>query len=517
MKKSILVATILSFCLVCAAIPLTTGLLVKNKINTTKPDVNIEPNKNTKVFVSARQYLNSWLNKEEKGVNLDEMKRASEKLRSYFKNLQLIKEKTKDAELLSKIEALQLDIEAELDWLKYAIKTMKISERPESPIILGKPIDKKMSVAKDGGDSLDQYQTEYNALATIGRHLKKYGNLRWAQSVKATYNILTRIELLMSGCWGKPLPSSPLILEIRLDLYDESSTIRTMIKERGEIPENPEDAKWIIFDFEDVFLPPNKVFYIVVWTPQPEDEIGPHYHWWIHLNKYDDGKDRYPRGQAFFACGGESWEEEKGDLCFKTYGKDTWTDTWTYYPTKGDKYKHKEGWSYVDAYAWPHGETEPGIAGSYAETNLWGKAKAISYLYFEGKANRDFTADITFEGWYEPMWFVWGYKGLWSGHLRICWYIVDLTNQESLKVSFKHHDIDPPGLPPYTTMSHFNDTFSPCAFNYAFKEKHYYHIGVYLETYTEALGVASGYINCAKDTKGYPCKWSLGRIIIEEN
>jgi len=185
-------------------------------------------------------------------------------------------------------------------------------------------------------------------------------------------------------------------------------------------------------------------------------------------------------------------------------------EEWTYYPNGGDKYKYKNGWSYVEAYAQPKGKTEPGIAGSYAETNLQGEAKAKSYLFLECKVDRDFTADITFNGWYEPMWFAWGYQGWWAGYLQISWYIIDFTSQESLKAPFKRHDVEPP-----ISMFHFRKDFAPCVYNYAFKANHVYHIGVYLETYTKAFGIAAGYINCANDAKGYPCKWSLGPIKIK--
>lgn len=81
----------------------------------------------------------------------------------------------------------------------------------------------------------DQTQTEYNAGGWIGRPTGDY-LVRYAQSVKASYSILSKVKLLLSGNDPAPKPTTPLIMEIRWDVYDSSTTQRSVSKDPDEIP-----------------------------------------------------------------------------------------------------------------------------------------------------------------------------------------------------------------------------------------------------------------------------------------
>jgi len=155
MERRMLMVATLSISLFCVNIPLTTSLMGESRVNKiiANTEINTEQKGDIKLLDSAMNYLNKWLKEEEKGVTIDEMKQNHEKLHAYFDKLQSIKGEIEDDKKLSRIETLQLNLEAELDWLKYAIKTIDASKRIElqSPIILGKTFDNKISTTNYGG------------------------------------------------------------------------------------------------------------------------------------------------------------------------------------------------------------------------------------------------------------------------------------------------------------------------------------------------------------------------------
>ena len=53
---------------------------------------------------------------------------------------------------------------------------------------------------------LDQYQTEYNGGAVVGSQSNDLPNYSWAMSIKPSYDMLSRIELLLGECDYSPEP-----------------------------------------------------------------------------------------------------------------------------------------------------------------------------------------------------------------------------------------------------------------------------------------------------------------------
>jgi len=165
-------------------------------------------------------------------------------------------------------------------------------------------------------DQIDQSQTQENIGYWVGVNqgtLKRVG-----QSIVANYDILSKVKLLLSGAEPDPMPTTDIILEIRWDINNPSSTQRTVAIDPSIIPYEWNEMEWIEFDFNDLELPSSKEFYIVLWADLNQNNDCS-----ILSHGYSNpgGEDVYPQGNTYLSVGqNENWEIEDTDLSFKTYG-----------------------------------------------------------------------------------------------------------------------------------------------------------------------------------------------------
>lgn len=156
-------------------------------------------------------------------------------------------------------------------------------------------------------DEIDQYQTEdCGSMACI------YTRYFFAQGFLPSRNILTRVELLLSRVGIK---DSNFTVSIRKDL-DGKDLIKIYIK-GFEI----ETKEWITFDFQDIFVTPNEIYYIVCSCDQGCREF--------YIEWYYGNNNPYPNGKSMISSdNGNNWYDtdwiDQGhydtDFCFKTYG-----------------------------------------------------------------------------------------------------------------------------------------------------------------------------------------------------
>jgi hypothetical protein len=115
---------------------------------------------------------------------------------------------------------------------------------------------------------------------------------RFAQSFTPTLNILTRVQLEMSGAATVSIRDNLNGSDLTSGYGEKSSSY-------------PFD--WVEFDFTDISVVPGQLYYII-WNPNSTSYV------WGNkdYNKYDNGEAFY------YNC--ESWEPFRGDFTFKTYG-----------------------------------------------------------------------------------------------------------------------------------------------------------------------------------------------------
>ncbi len=157
-------------------------------------------------------------------------------------------------------------------------------------------------------DEIDQYQTEdCGSVACINQaHF-------YAQGFKPSLNILSSVELLVNR---KGIENSNFTVSIRKDLERKDLT-KTYI--RGyEI----KTKEWITFDFQDIFVKPNEIYYIVCHCN--EGSICERYIGWYfgNHNPYPDGKSMISNynGKTWNEINWNDDEHFDTDFCFKTYG-----------------------------------------------------------------------------------------------------------------------------------------------------------------------------------------------------
>jgi hypothetical protein len=152
-------------------------------------------------------------------------------------------------------------------------------------------------------DELDQYQTIIEAGYAL------FYNSWLAQSFTPSVEILTRIELAITR---DSLTSYPLKISIRDDLYGDD--IVCVTKQADEFPIwPPGETEWTEIDFPDIFVVPEKTYYIICITNQSLTDC---YNWW------GDGYSDYERGSAYYSSDfGAFWVNSINiDYCFITYG-----------------------------------------------------------------------------------------------------------------------------------------------------------------------------------------------------
>ena len=167
-------------------------------------------------------------------------------------------------------------------------------------------------------DELDQYQTEVEDGIPVGNFevsgMPRY-NWSVAQSFVPTKEVLTRVSLLLARNTTPPTVY-PIIVAIRNSLTGDN--LACISVEPQEIEEFP-NYSWVEFDFDDLIVSVNQIYYIVSYTKNVTDNA---YVWGVN------GCDLYPSGQVFFSFDdGVHWDGgpplNLADMCFKTYGIDT--------------------------------------------------------------------------------------------------------------------------------------------------------------------------------------------------
>jgi hypothetical protein len=163
-------------------------------------------------------------------------------------------------------------------------------------------------------DELDQSMTDYDGTLPVGYAiLGNYTNLSVAQSFIPQKELLTRTQFLMAANIST---TQPCVLAIRDNLTGENLAVISL--EPSEFPvvngtPTEEQLEWIDFNFDDIWVTPGQIYYIVVYS---KNSIGNFY--WIAGN----GTNIYPNGTVFLSVDdGNTWSEFTDvDGCFKTYG-----------------------------------------------------------------------------------------------------------------------------------------------------------------------------------------------------
>ncbi len=156
-----------------------------------------------------------------------------------------------------------------------------------------------------GDDELDQQQTQTGSGAIL------CGYWMWAQSFVPTLPVLTRVELLMY----KRGNVNDITISIRKYLDGEDLTSLTI--DQSKIPSRYE---WIEFDFDDINVTPNEMYFIIMSTTGGDNKEN----YYVLLGSKGDV---YMRGDAYIGGNdGKQWEiwgegtSRAFDFCFKTYG-----------------------------------------------------------------------------------------------------------------------------------------------------------------------------------------------------
>ena len=165
------------------------------------------------------------------------------------------------------------------------------------------------SDCSNGNDELDQEQTKTGGGCCL------CGRWMWAQSFVPTMPILTRVELLIY--WHGTV--NDIKVSIRKYLYGEDLTY--IVKKPKEIPHRW--AEWTEFDFPDINVIPNEIYYIVISTTGGDCREN----WYIiesskgDVYPYGDGYMGYKEtGNYYHWTLWNSSKSGKFDFCFKTYG-----------------------------------------------------------------------------------------------------------------------------------------------------------------------------------------------------
>jgi hypothetical protein len=148
-----------------------------------------------------------------------------------------------------------------------------------------------------------------------------YGNnVHLAQSIKPSKNVITRVMLPV--CWrGNP---EGLEISIRKKLNGNDLTSIYVEKENIE-KEKFEFDEYVVFDFQDILIEPNEIYYII-WTPHGSLDRNNIFFWGIKDGNY------YKSGEAWKFLG-ETWEivhcglKGNPDFSFFTYGKNNTSPT----------------------------------------------------------------------------------------------------------------------------------------------------------------------------------------------
>jgi hypothetical protein len=166
--------------------------------------------------------------------------------------------------------------------------------------VIGKLIMNNLSY----NDTLDQNNSNWTGNAA-GNPLSAM-----AQSFKPTFNMLTRVKLIV---YNDGTPQGNFTLSIRGKLNDTDLTSITIPV--ANIPQNffPQ-VIWTEFDFPDIFVIPDQTYYIVCsHDPQEVD----HNTFWCETYP----PDHYSRGESWLQ-GIDNWylRGQGFDFCFQTYG-----------------------------------------------------------------------------------------------------------------------------------------------------------------------------------------------------
>jgi hypothetical protein len=149
-------------------------------------------------------------------------------------------------------------------------------------------------------DELDQSMTDYDGTLPVGYAiLGNYTNLSVAQSFIPQKELLTRTQFLMAANIST---TQPCVLAIRDNLTGENLAVISL--EPSEFPvvngtPTEEQLEWIDFNFDDIWVTPGQIYYIVVYS---KNSIGNFY--WIAGN----GTNIYPNGTVFLSVDdGNTW------------------------------------------------------------------------------------------------------------------------------------------------------------------------------------------------------------------
>lgn len=163
------------------------------------------------------------------------------------------------------------------------------------------------------GEVLDQHQDKDS-----GSGYKIHQSQWCAQSFTPTLKKLTGIRLRMFKA-GDPPEDEEIILSIRESLKGEDITSITLTS--SELPPNNQ-VKWICFDFEDIEIIPNNLYYMICKSIKGENNNC--YAWVYAIN------NPYKNGDAWMTLDyGVTWLElnrtvsPENDFCFETYGWNT--------------------------------------------------------------------------------------------------------------------------------------------------------------------------------------------------
>lgn len=152
----------------------------------------------------------------------------------------------------------------------------------------------------DDWDILDQF----NHKISVGYTTVVNNYADKAQSFKPSIGRLTRVKLLMYDSYS---PAYDINLYIQRELNLPPLTY--VSKSSSEIPDYPETPEWIEFDFPDIDVIEEALYYIVLMTD------GMDYFFCVGIDNL------YTRGFLCYREIGNDWEYAfDRDLCFETYG-----------------------------------------------------------------------------------------------------------------------------------------------------------------------------------------------------
>jgi hypothetical protein len=163
-------------------------------------------------------------------------------------------------------------------------------------------------------DELDQSMTDMDGTLQVGYViLGNYTNLSVAQSFIPQKEVLTRVQFFMAA---NTSTTQPCVLAIRKNLTEENLAVVSLQPNYFPVVnQSPteEQLGWIDFNFEDIWVVPGQVYYIVMYS-----KAIPGNFYWIAGN----GTNIYLNGTVFISVdNGNTWGEfPNADGCFKTYG-----------------------------------------------------------------------------------------------------------------------------------------------------------------------------------------------------